>query len=154
MGKQKSQKGKGKKPKQPKQSDGKGDPILAAATELGLEILTLAEAAELLRVPVDGLKADAESGSVPARLIAGEWRFMKHALFNWLRYPPHQPYPLSAVGPQVELPGRIVKAIPKAEGVMMVDLPYSDETAEEQEAYRLRMRELRDEWGKVGESAG
>lgn len=50
----------------------------------GGEILTLAEAAAFLRVSEDGLKADAASGRVPGRLVAGEWRFSRVALLGWL----------------------------------------------------------------------
>ena len=50
-------------------------------------VLTLAEAAELLRVPEDGLKADAVADRVPGRLVAGEWRFHGAALLRWLGQP-------------------------------------------------------------------
>jgi len=48
------------------------------------EVITLAEAAAFLRVPEDGLKADAVVGRVPGRLVAGEWRFVKATLLAWL----------------------------------------------------------------------
>ena len=51
------------------------------------EILTLAEAAAFLRVPEEGLKADADAGRIPARLVAGQWRFNKTALLAWLSLP-------------------------------------------------------------------
>ena len=51
------------------------------------EVMTLAEAAVFLRVPEDGLKADAASGRVPGRLIAGEWRFTKATLLAWFNEP-------------------------------------------------------------------
>jgi hypothetical protein len=47
------------------------------------EVMTLAEAAAWLRVPEEGLRADAEAGRVPARLVAGEWRFNKNSLRIW-----------------------------------------------------------------------
>ena len=47
-------------------------------------VLTLAEAAALLRVPEEGLRTDAEAGRVPGRLVAGEWRFIKSTLLEWL----------------------------------------------------------------------
>jgi hypothetical protein len=50
-------------------------------------VLTLAEAAKLLRVSEAGLKADAAAGRVPCRLVAGEWRFTKEAIFEWLSQP-------------------------------------------------------------------
>lgn len=51
------------------------------------EVMTLAEAAAWLRVPADGLRADAVAGRIPARLVAGEWRFNKPALVAWLSQP-------------------------------------------------------------------
>lgn len=50
-------------------------------------VLTLAEAAKLLRVSEAGLLADVIDGRVPCRLVAGEWRFTKEAIFEWLRQP-------------------------------------------------------------------
>src|SRR5579871_3459458 len=49
-----------------------------------VEVLTLSEAATLLRVSSDGLKADAEAGRVPGRVVAGEWRFSRVGLLDWL----------------------------------------------------------------------
>src|SRR5689334_6742211 len=51
------------------------------------EVLTLAEAAALLRVSEEGLKADAVAGRVPGRPVAGEWRFTRTALLTWLSQP-------------------------------------------------------------------
>ena len=48
------------------------------------EILTLEEAAEFLRVGKDKLELDAKNSTVPCRMVAGEWRFTKLALFLWL----------------------------------------------------------------------
>jgi hypothetical protein len=48
------------------------------------EVLTLPEAAALLRVSEAGLKADADAGRVPGRPVAGEWRFVKATLLAWL----------------------------------------------------------------------
>ena len=50
-------------------------------------MLTLAEAAAWLRVPDAGLQADAAAGRIPARLVAGEWRFNRPALVAWLSTP-------------------------------------------------------------------
>jgi hypothetical protein len=58
------------------------------------EVLTLPEAAAFLRVPEAGLKADADAGRVPGRLVAGEWRFVKATLLAWLgeyESVPHKP---------------------------------------------------------------
>lgn len=48
------------------------------------EVITLAEAAAFLRVSEVGLKADADAGRVPGRIVAGEWRFVKATLLAWL----------------------------------------------------------------------
>ncbi|HWG44548.1 MAG TPA: DNA-binding protein [Gemmataceae bacterium] len=57
----------------------------ATANELG-EILTAGEAAAYLRVPEDALLKLAGEGAVPAQKIGEEWRFLKRALNDWLRY--------------------------------------------------------------------
>jgi excisionase family DNA binding protein len=53
----------------------------SAGTE---EVLTLEEAAALLRAPVDAIRAAAAAGELPARQLAGEWRFSRAALLAWL----------------------------------------------------------------------
>lgn len=50
---------------------------------LAPENMTLAEAAAWLRVSEEGLKADAIAGRIPARQVAGEWRFNKDVLLVW-----------------------------------------------------------------------
>ena len=73
------------------------------------EVMTLAEAAAFLRVPEVGLREDADAGRLPGRLIAGEWRFVKGALLNWLA---------NAAGDRSSVPGEggppgvIIKSIP------------------------------------------
>jgi hypothetical protein len=47
------------------------------------ENMTLTEAAAWLRVSEEGLKADAVAGRIPARQVAGEWRFNKAVLLTW-----------------------------------------------------------------------
>ncbi|MBL7502221.1 helix-turn-helix domain-containing protein [Frankia sp. CNm7] len=48
------------------------------------EVLTLAEAAELLRVPEDDVRALVESGEIPARRIGETWRLTRAAVLAWL----------------------------------------------------------------------
>ena len=48
------------------------------------EVLTLAEAAELLRVGADELDGLASRDEVPARRIGSKWRFNRDALMAWL----------------------------------------------------------------------
>jgi excisionase family DNA binding protein len=56
------------------------------APRLG-EILTLAEAAEYLRVDERALAKLAAERRVPSQKIGEEWRFLRKALDDWLRYP-------------------------------------------------------------------
>lgn len=53
------------------------------------EILTLAEAADYLRVSEPKLADLATDGGVPARRIGDEWRFLRKALDDWLRSSGH-----------------------------------------------------------------
>ena len=52
------------------------------------EVLTLAEAAAYLRVSEDALTEMLAEEAIPAQKVAGEWRFLKRALADWLRYGP------------------------------------------------------------------
>lgn len=62
--------------------DGDGDgPDAPAAAD---DVLTLDEAAELLRVPAAAVRARARAGALPGRDLGGEWRFARHALLAWL----------------------------------------------------------------------
>lgn len=56
-------------------------------TAVGLEVLTLAEAASFLRVPQADIAALVERQELPGRRIGKEWRFLKSALADWLRQP-------------------------------------------------------------------
>lgn len=48
------------------------------------EVMTIDEAAALLRVPATELERLATRGEAPGRLIAGEWRFSRDALLAWI----------------------------------------------------------------------
>jgi excisionase family DNA binding protein len=48
------------------------------------EVLTVAEAAELLAVEADTILALAEQGELPGRKIGSEWRFARRGLLDWL----------------------------------------------------------------------
>jgi len=48
------------------------------------DVLTPAEAAELLRIEEAELLAAAERGELPARRIGEQWRFLRSALLAWL----------------------------------------------------------------------
>jgi hypothetical protein len=47
-------------------------------------VITLVEAAELLRLEPDALRRRAERGDVPGRCFDGDWRFVREALLQWL----------------------------------------------------------------------
>ena len=49
-----------------------------------LEVLSAAQAAELLSVPEADLVALAEQGELPGRRIGDAWRFSRQALLDWL----------------------------------------------------------------------
>ena len=48
------------------------------------EVMTLDEAAELLRIDSDELVKLAASGEVPGRKLGDDWRFMRSTLLKWL----------------------------------------------------------------------
>ena len=48
------------------------------------EVMTLEEAAALLRVNDAAIREQAETGLVPARRLGEEWRFSRSALLAWL----------------------------------------------------------------------
>src|SRR4051794_14837488 len=51
------------------------------------EVLTLDEAADLLRVDAEQLAKLAESGEIPGRKLGEEWRFTRTRLLDWLGNP-------------------------------------------------------------------
>ena len=48
------------------------------------EVLTLDEAAALLRLPAEVVGARARAGDLPGRLFRDEWRFARSAVLAWL----------------------------------------------------------------------
>lgn len=62
---------------------------MAAADLPGAEVLTLAETASYLRVPEEAVLALVAKDALPAQQIGGEWRFLKRAVIDWLRFGPH-----------------------------------------------------------------
>jgi excisionase family DNA binding protein len=66
-----------------------GDRLTVGRAEIvqdaaGGEVLTLQEAAELLRLPVEPVRASALAGELPGRAFGDEWRFSRAALLAWL----------------------------------------------------------------------
>jgi excisionase family DNA binding protein len=58
--------------------------IMEDAVTAGEDVLTLEEAAALLRVSVEAVRVRAAAGDLPGRLLAQEWRFSRAALLAWL----------------------------------------------------------------------
>jgi len=52
----------------------------------GEQVLTLEEAAALLRLPIEAVRARAIGGDLPGRAFGDEWRFSRAALLAWLAY--------------------------------------------------------------------
>jgi predicted transcriptional regulator len=48
------------------------------------EVLTLDELSSLLRLPAEALETHAQDGELPGRRIAGEWRFARAGILEWL----------------------------------------------------------------------
>jgi excisionase family DNA binding protein len=57
---------------------------LSPADSVAAEVLTLTEAAAYLRLPEKEVIGLVHSQGLPARLISGEWRFLKTAIQQWL----------------------------------------------------------------------
>ncbi|HUE73203.1 MAG TPA: helix-turn-helix domain-containing protein [Pirellulaceae bacterium] len=62
------------------------------------DVLTLEEAAAFLRVSPQAIEELADGRRLPARRVAGHWRFLKSALEDWLRSSTGQERMLSQVG--------------------------------------------------------
>ncbi len=88
------------------------------------KVLTLAEAAKLLRVSASKVRALAEAHELPGRKIGDEWRFLKSVLLEWLRgKPSSKQIFLSQAGAFKDddtLP-QLLEDIYKARGRAMVD---------------------------------
>ncbi len=50
------------------------------------DILTLEEASAYLRLPVETILRQALQGKIPGRNIENNWRFLKTAIDDWLRF--------------------------------------------------------------------
>lgn len=72
------------KPKASAKPTKRPKPVRVEATH---EVLTPVEAASLLKVSVDAVKAEAVAGRLPGRSIGGEWRFSRAAVLDWLKRP-------------------------------------------------------------------
>src|SRR5437667_6076713 len=48
------------------------------------DVLTLQEAAALLKLPADAVRSRAEEGGLPGQRFGDEWRFARMAVLDWL----------------------------------------------------------------------
>jgi excisionase family DNA binding protein len=55
-----------------------------ALREAPSEVMTLAQAAQLLQLDEPQVEESAKRGELPARRIGGEWRFSRAAVLAWL----------------------------------------------------------------------
>lgn len=97
------------------------------------DVLTIEEAAKLFKVSESGLKSEAEAGRIPSRQIAGEWRFSRQSLLNWLHAAPLQPQKLSW-SPSSE------PWTPQKEAAVERDI--------------AELQEIRQSWGTIGDRPG
>ena len=58
--------------------------VINTPTTLTDEVLTLEEAAALLKLPPDTVRSRAEEGDLPGRRFGKEWRFARIAVLAWL----------------------------------------------------------------------
>jgi excisionase family DNA binding protein len=58
--------------------------LIASADADPEAVLTLQEAAELLRLAPETVRASAAAGDLPGRAFGREWRFVRSALLEWL----------------------------------------------------------------------
>jgi excisionase family DNA binding protein len=58
--------------------------VAQAPATLVDEVLTLEEAAALLKLPTDTVRSRAEEGDLPGRRFGTEWRFARVAVLAWL----------------------------------------------------------------------
>lgn len=57
----------------------------AVSHGLPAEILTPSGLAVFLQLPETVVVAEAQAGRIPGRCIAGEWRFLRRAIADWLQ---------------------------------------------------------------------
>lgn len=90
----------------------------------GEEVLTLPEVAAFLRVPEEAVLGLVSDDRLPAQKIGGEWRFLKRAVSDWLRFgrdfPKYRPLPPPWMHPAWEdffltLEKRILSKLPEKE---------------------------------------
>lgn len=60
-------------------------PRKALPAAAGSVSLTIAEAAEVIRVPISAMRVLVRTGKVPSRRIGQEYRLHREALLAWLR---------------------------------------------------------------------
>ena len=63
---------------------------MARTAKTSPDVLTLAEAAQHLRVTEKDVEELATQGTIPGRCIKQQWRFLRAALDEWLRGPDYK----------------------------------------------------------------
>jgi excisionase family DNA binding protein len=58
--------------------------VTSTPVALNDDVLTLDEAAALLKLPADTVRSRAEEGDLPGRRFGSEWRFARVAVLAWL----------------------------------------------------------------------
>ena len=58
--------------------------VVGRAEPIPSEVLTVAQAADLLQIEPDAVRELAEAGELPGRRIGEEWRFLRSAVLAWL----------------------------------------------------------------------
>ncbi len=76
------------------------DSKLPSGSDLsGVEVCTLPEIAAYLRVPEEAVLALVAKDALPAQKFGDEWRFLKRAVVEWLRFGPHFSHEFSMFPP-------------------------------------------------------
>jgi excisionase family DNA binding protein len=53
-------------------------------TDTTVEVLTVGEVAQYLRIPVSSVYKLAQDGRIPCRKVGRQWRFIRPAIDEWL----------------------------------------------------------------------
>lgn len=87
------------------------------------DVLTLEEASEYLRLPIETVLRQAVRGSIPGRQIEDDWRFLKVAIDDWLRSKNSRSILLSQAGAFADDDSlaQLIETIYKARGRSEID---------------------------------
>ena len=68
------------------------------ATNFLYDVLTLSDAAAVLQLPEEVVRAEAEGGRLSGRAVGDGWRFVRKDVLKWVRTPAPNQRQLSAIG--------------------------------------------------------